>query len=72
MVTPQPPSSAELASLASSVGDIAGRVRQMAEAAAPAGDKDADMDEARSAAADLWEIERLLRTAQRRLTSLSR
>lgn len=44
----------------------------MAEAAAPHGDDANDMDEARSAAADLWEVERLLRTAQRRLTALSR
>ena len=71
-MTPQPPSPAELSSLASSLEDIARRVRQMAEQAAPVAEEDQDMDEARAAAADLWEIERLLRTAQRRMGALSR
>jgi hypothetical protein len=61
-------SPAELSSLSSSLEEIGRRVRQMAERAAPA---DAD-DEAHSAASDLWEVERLLTTAQRRLTELSR
>jgi len=43
----------------------------MAEQAAPGAEEDQDMDEARAAAADLWEIERLLRTAQRRMGALS-
>lgn len=71
-MAPQTPSSAELSSLSSSLEDIARRVRQMAEAAAPSNEDSSDMDEARAAAADLWEVERLLNTAQRRLTALSR
>lgn len=67
----QPPSPAELSSLSTSIDEIVRRVHQMADEAAPAPD-DPEADRTRSVAADLWEIERALRSAQRRLESLSR
>ena len=60
------PSPAELSSLASSLDDLSRRLRAMAEAATPA---DGEED---GVASDLWEIERVLRTAQRRLENLVR
>lgn len=61
-----PPAPAELSSLASSLGELSRRLRSMAEAAAP------DDGEEDSIATDLWEIERVLNTAQRRLENLIR
>ena len=60
------PSPAELSSLASSLEDLSRRLRAMADAAAPAnGDEE-------GIASDLWEIERVLKSAQRRLENLVR
>ncbi|HUR50057.1 MAG TPA: hypothetical protein VMY88_11105 [Acidimicrobiales bacterium] len=61
------PAPAELSSLASSLDDLGRRLRAMAEAAAPADGEDED-----GVASDLWEIERVLKSAQRRLEHLIR
>ncbi len=58
------PAPAELSSLASSLEELSRRLRGMAEAAAP------DDGEEEGIASDLWEIERVLKTAQRRLENL--
>lgn len=60
------PAPAELSSLASSLDDLSRRLRSMAEAAAP---QDGDEE---GIASDLWEIERVLKSAQRRLENLIR
>ena len=61
-----PPAPAELSSLASSLDELSRRLRAMAEAAAP------EEGEEESIASDLWEIERVLKSAQRRLENLIR
>lgn len=60
------PAPAELSSLASSLDELRRRLRAMAEAAAPAD------GEEEGVASDLWEIERVLKSAQRRLENLVR
>ena len=60
------PSPAELSSLASSLEDLSRRLRAMADAATPANEDEEGI------ASDLWEIERVLKSAQRRLENLVR
>ena len=60
------PAPAELSSLATSLDELARRLRAMAEAAAPADDEEEGI------ASDLWEVERVLKNAQRRLENLIR
>lgn len=60
------PAPAELSSLASSLEELSRRLRTMAEAAAPVD------GEEEGVASDLWEIERVLKSAQRRLQNLIR
>lgn len=60
------PAPAELSSLASSLEELSRRLRSMAEAATPVN------GEEEGVASDLWEIERVLRSAQRRLENLVR
>lgn len=66
VVPASPPAPAELSSLASSLNDISRRLSAMAEAAAPVD------GEEEGVASDLWEIERMLKNAQRRLEALVR
>ena len=61
-----PPSPAELSSLASSLEELSRRLRALAEAAAPADGQEEGI------ASDLWEIERVLSSAKRRLENLVR
>lgn len=61
------PAPAELSSLASSLDELSRRLKTMAEAAAPA-----DGEDEEGIASDLWEIERVLKSAQRRLEHLIR
>lgn len=65
-MTSNAPAPAELSSLASSLEELSRRLRAMAEAAAPSD------GEEEGVASDLWEIERVLKSAQRRLENLLR
>lgn len=64
MVPTPPLPVAELSSVASSLAELAHRVQAMAQAAAPEDAED-------GVTSDLWEIERTLRSAQRRLATLA-
>lgn len=61
-----PPAPAELSSVASSLDELSRRLRAMADEAAPVD------GEEESIASDLWEIERVLNSARRRLENLIR